>query len=241
MRVNTARDAALGGIIDITSHYKFGRTLVLGALDTNEDVWEVGGAYTGFNATVAEKITAVSSSASDTAVQITFQGLDGNYNSIEETVTLTGQTPILTNKTFLRAPRAFVSGATALVGNVTYGQATTTANVFGSILAIYGQTNIACFTVPEGKDCLIIGLDFSMARDGNVSGSATVALQRRDEGKAWRTFNVTAISTSVPLRKDYATGIKLPEHTDIRARVIGMSGNSSFYTCEIEYLLIKNY
>ena len=234
------RNAAMGGLSYIKIKYKFGRTLVLASTVTNAEITELGGAYTGFNAVAAETISLVSSSASDTAVYITIEGLDANYNEISETVLLTGQTPKLTTLKFLRAARGYVAGATALVGNVTYKQSTTTANVFGIIYAVYGQTNIACFTVPEGYNCLIFGIEIGMARTGGAAGSASVTLQRRNTGKAWRSFRTDAITTSKGVSKEYAGGLVFPERCDIRARIIDISDNTTYFTCEIEYALFKN-
>jgi len=108
--------------------------------------WENTAAYTYPASAVAMSI--VSTSASDTAVQIIIYGLDINYNPINETVTLTGTTPVVTNTLFFRVNQLDVlpdsvnpvGVITAKNGGVTYGQ----------IAVDTGQSNMSVYTVPAG-------------------------------------------------------------------------------------------
>jgi hypothetical protein len=108
--------------------------------------WENTAAYTYPASAVAMSI--VSTSASDTAVEIIIYGLDINYNPINETVTLTGTTPVVTNTLFFRVNQLDVlpdsvnpvGVITAKNGGVTYGQ----------IAVDTGQSNMSVYTVPAG-------------------------------------------------------------------------------------------
>ena len=108
--------------------------------------WENTAAYTYPASAVAMSI--VSTSASDTAVKIIIYGLDINYNQINETVTLTGTTPVVTNTLFFRVNQLDVlpdsvnpvGVITAKNGGVTYGQ----------IAVDTGQSNMSVYTVPAG-------------------------------------------------------------------------------------------
>ncbi len=108
--------------------------------------WENTAAYTYPASAVAMSI--VSTSASDTAVKIIIYGLDINYNLINETVTLTGTTPVVTNTLFFRVNQLDVlpdsvnpvGVITAKNGGVTYGQ----------IAVDTGQSNMSIYTVPAG-------------------------------------------------------------------------------------------
>lgn len=108
--------------------------------------WENTAAYTYPASAVAMSI--VSTSASDTAVQIIIYGLDANYDQINETVTLTGTTPVVTTALFLRVNQLDVltnsvnpvGVITAKNGGVTYGQ----------IAVDTGQSNMSVYTVPAG-------------------------------------------------------------------------------------------
>ena len=108
--------------------------------------WENTAAYTYPASAVAMSI--VSTSASDTAVQIIIYGLDSNYKQINETVTLTGITPVVTTTLFFRVNQLDVQPdsvnpvgvITAKNGGVTYGQ----------IAVDTGQSNMSVYTVPVG-------------------------------------------------------------------------------------------
>lgn len=108
--------------------------------------WENTAAYTYPASAVAMSI--VSTSASDTAVQIIVYGLDINYKQINETVLLTGTTPVVTNTLFFRVNQLDVlpdsvnpvGVITAKNGGVTYGQ----------IAVDTGQSNMSVYTVPAG-------------------------------------------------------------------------------------------
>lgn len=108
--------------------------------------WENTAAYTYPASAVAMSI--VSTSASDTAVQIIIYGLDINYKQINETVLLTGTTPVVTNTLFFRVNQLDVlpdsvnpvGVITAKNGGVTYGQ----------IAVDTGQSNMSVYTVPAG-------------------------------------------------------------------------------------------
>lgn len=108
--------------------------------------WENTAAYTYPASAVAMSI--VSTSASDTAVKIIVYGLDANYNLINETVTLTGTTPVVTTTLFFRVNQLDVlpdsvnpvGVITAKNGGVTYGQ----------IAVDTGQSNMSVYTVPAG-------------------------------------------------------------------------------------------
>lgn len=108
--------------------------------------WENTAAYTYPASAVAMSI--VSTSASDTAVEIIVIGLDANYDVITETVLLTGTTPVVTTSLFLRVNQLDVlpdsvnpvGVITAKNGGVTYGQ----------IAVDTGQSNMSVYTVPAG-------------------------------------------------------------------------------------------
>ena len=108
--------------------------------------WENTAAYTYPASAVAMSI--VSTSASDTTVDIIVVGLDINYNVITETVRLTGTTPVVTTTLFFRVNQLDVlpnspnpvGVITAKNGGVTYGQ----------IAVDTGQSNMSVYTGPAG-------------------------------------------------------------------------------------------
>jgi hypothetical protein len=108
--------------------------------------WENTAAYTYPASAVAMSI--VSTSASDTAVKIIVYGLDANYNLINETVTLTGTTPVVTTTLFFRVNQLDVlPDSVNPVGVIT---AKNDGVTYGQIAVDTGQSNMSVYTVPAG-------------------------------------------------------------------------------------------
>ena len=154
--INIAR----GLIRGTTVIHKFGRNPSVGGAP--ETIWEQGGVYTYL--TVASTIYVYGADAQDGAAgtgarTVTVQGLDANYNAIEETLTVDGA---VSTKSFLRVFRAFVASAGSLQTNKGDLIISTGSSGGGTVLAkiatigtgtVYGQgqTNLALYTIPAGK------------------------------------------------------------------------------------------
>ena len=138
--------------------FKFGFNPDINGIE--ETIWDSGGIYAYPSAATVMKVS--SSSTNDTAAgtgarTIVVEGLDGDYNEVEEIVTLNGQTAVNTTTSFLRVNRAYVltagSGGTA-AGDIYVGVGTVTAGVPATIYAQItlgnNQTLMAIWTVPAG-------------------------------------------------------------------------------------------
>jgi hypothetical protein len=114
--------------------------------------WELNSAYVYPNALLA--MTAVSSSASDTAVTILILGLDGNYDRKSATVTLTGTTPVNIGEFFRINDVITLSGNA--VGNVTIANGGVT---YARMDAGTGKNQASIFTVPAGYEFYLYRID----------------------------------------------------------------------------------
>lgn len=148
-----------GLIPGVSAIHKFGRNPDIDIASGFEDLWNGGGTYTGFNATVAETVEVFSSNANDTllgtgARTLQLIGLDANLVEQEEIIELNGTTPVNSVNQYLRLDRAIVlTGGSGGVndGTLTGRQNVTTANVFFQLPIGGNRTLIACYTVPFGK------------------------------------------------------------------------------------------
>lgn len=139
--------------------HKFGRNPDIDTIDGFEDLWNVGGNYTGFDAIAAEVVEVFSSDASDTsagsgarAVQLV--GLGAGFVEQTEVVILNGTTPVNSVNSYIRLDRALVltaGSAGVNAGDIVGRQNVTTANVFFEVPSGGNRTLIACYTVPFGK------------------------------------------------------------------------------------------
>ena len=223
---------------------KFGRIPDIDSTNTNEDVWDGEGQYPGFLA-AATAMTVSSSSAEDTATTgtgawtVRVFGLNASFVEVVQDVTMTGLTAAALPLPLIRVYRMYVltAGATSgNVGNIWVGSgavvAGVPANKYAANLATVGQTLMATYTIPVRSSS---GQAYNggqivrwYANCGAVQAAfATVALQTREFGGAWRSRRVTGISEGGPLDEHMTFGVNVGTKTDIRVRVIANGANNT--------------
>lgn len=115
----------------------------------------------------ASILEVVSSNANDTAAgtgarTCFIQGLDSSLNTISETVTLNGTTPVQTVNTYFRVNRGFTptngTYGGANIGNITI-RVTGGGSTQAYIPAADGRIAMTHFTVPAGKKFLLRSVD----------------------------------------------------------------------------------
>ena len=233
----------------ITGHktiFKFGNNSdINGALET---IWSRGGLYVYPTSAIQMKVS--SSSANDAALgtgarTVSVQGLDQSYNEVAETVTLTGQTEVLTTNTFIRVFRAFVitagSGGTA-AGTIYVGTGTVTAGVPATVYAEIAlgdnQTTMATWTVPAGYTFFVYRGTFS-ASSNNVSQYILGKFMFRPFGGVFRNAADVTVNTGA-IQYDFELPLALPEKSDIEAQAIALSGSNFYVTASFEGVYILN-
>jgi hypothetical protein len=114
--------------------------------------WENSTSYVYPNTSLA--MTAVSDSASDTAVTILIAGLDSDYNRKTATATLTGDAPVNVGQFFRINDVITISGNA--VGNVTIANNDT---AYAKVSAETGKNQASIFTVPAGYEFYLYRID----------------------------------------------------------------------------------
>jgi hypothetical protein len=206
---------------------KFGTNPDVDIADVPEDIWEVGDEYEF--PTAARHTFIVSDDAADTSDgtggrTVTVWGLDDNYAEIRETVTLNGASQVRLSNDFRRVIRARV---------ITAGSDGVNA---GNIDVLHGSTVIARISPTLGSTLLAIytvAARFTFARIARAffealmpaNGTATVAIQVRPFGGAWRTEEYRALRQpgNTGLAIEYSGGIFLQPKDDVRCRVLTCS------------------
>jgi hypothetical protein len=233
----------------ITGHktiFKFGNNPdINGSLET---IWSRGGLYVYPTSAIQMKVS--SSSADDAALgtgarTVSVQGLDQNYNEVAETITLNGQTEVLTTNTFIRVFRAFVitagSGETA-AGTIYVGTGTVTAGVPATVYAEIAlgdnQTTMATWTVPAGYTFFVYRGTFS-ASSNNVSQYILGKFMFRPFGGVFRNAADVTVNTGA-IQYDFELPLALPEKSDIEAQAIALSGTNFYVTASFEGMYILN-
>lgn len=215
---------------------------------SEETVWDAGGIYSyPPSATV---MTVSSGSTNDTlagtgARTVFVQGLDADYNEIEETVSLNGQTGVSTSKSYLRVYRAYVvtagSGETA-AGNIYVGTGTLTlgvpANIYAQITLGENQTLMGIWTVPAGYTAFIDHFNVATGTT-NANQYITVRALQRNFGGVFRVILKQSIGSGGVADFIIRYPIRVEEKTDIEIRA-SSSGSNNLVSSDFSIVYILN-
>jgi hypothetical protein len=180
-------------------------------------------------------------SAGTGARTVEIEGLDSSWNVLTETVTMNGTTPVVTTGSFLRVYRARVvtAGSSGTnEGTITFTN-TTSSNIIAQISVDnsgFGQTLMACYTIPAGKTGYLISLDFSSSKDNEH----TFRLLTRDNtvtDAAWNTKEFANARGGFNQFRKYAIN-GFTEKTDLDLQAIASAASAA--SGGFELILIDN-
>ena len=226
--------------------YKFGYNPDVNG--DEETVWSQGGNYPWIDSAVTMFVS--SSSANDTnggtgANTILIQGLDGDYNEIEETVALNGQTQVATQLSYLRVYRAFVTlaGSSGTAGGTIYiGSSGASAGVpNGTVYANLGfgnQTQIAAYTVPAGYTLYLDDINFTAGLSQSQKIATCSFVSRAFGSNVFRTRFINVLQSNQLITK-FEYPQPFTEKTDLECRVFTNTSNNAI-GASFQGVLIKN-
>lgn len=231
LNLNIAR-----GLVKGTSfNHKFGAVPAL-SINTSGTIWDVNDTiYPWATYTAADVVNIERNSASDDGKMVTVQGLDANYNFVEETITISGADTVGTTE-FLRVNRAFIEDGETNVGDIDIEYAAAGGTTIARISAAKGQTLMAVYTVPAGYTAYITQGVASVQNGGNATGDMMVRYFGQDSFRVGHSFE---ISSGGPYFYPFSVPIAIPEKSDIDIRAFAR-GNNSRITSAFDMILIKN-
>jgi hypothetical protein len=218
-----------------------------GDLDTSEEsIWPDGG--TTPHPTVASVLKISSSDANDTSAgtgarTVLISGLDGDYNTVSETITLNGQTAVNTTNSFLYVNAFYVvtvgsGGANA--GTLYAGTGIVTsgvpATVYDLIAIGYNQRTTAHYCVPAGYTGYMVS---GLITAGQASGSTSVTAFLKQHGPdgILRVGAVTTLNNG-SVEYHFDPCYVIPEKNCVGATAIGSAANNSV-SAYFNIILIK--
>jgi len=224
--------------------YKFGFHPSVGSSEVT--ISDNGSDYDAL--TEASVIKVSSSNTNDTsdgtgARTVRLSGLDGDYNEVEETVTLNGQTAVNTTNSYLRIFRAKVLTAGTgekNAGDIHMGTGAVSSGVpatsIAKISSNENQTLMAVWTVPAGFTGYLYQVDFS----SNVQGSVylTARVKVREFGSVYQTKEKGTFTNNA-LRFDLELPTVITEKSDIKL-TCQASANTHAVSGSFIMLYIKN-
>lgn len=212
-----------------------------------EPIWADGSLTFPTEATVMK---VSSSSAADTATgvgarTVVLTGLDANWNTISETITLDGQTPVNTTKLFFRINGFVITSAGSSLtaaGNIYAGDGVVTAGVPATIYEYiplsWNARQTAVYTVPVGYTAFV---SYSRLTFAQVSGTSAVwGRVTITNSNNIKTATVSAVANNGVIEFNPIYPIQIPEKTLIMAEAMGDAANNYTSTI-IQLLLIKNF
>ena len=211
-----------------------------------EQVWPLG--TIKVLPTAAATASVVSSSAADGvggtgARTVIFQGLDANYDEVQEEVTMDGITPVVTTTSWLRMNVGFAAD----VGSGGINAGNITASIGGNaqvfIEANEGQSHQLDWCVPAGHTYLI-DVYSTIIGDTGVDAIQVLGQIRlydetapTDNYQSWRTLSDLYMPETSRINTGSVTAI--PQKTDIRA-LVTTNGNNHAASQVIDGYLVRN-
>jgi len=182
-----------------------------------ETIWNNGGTYAFLSS--EQQLSVVSTDAADT-MDLLIQGLDGDYNQVTETITLTGTDSVTTTNSFLRVNNAIIlSGENA--GDIT-GSYTTTDVFF--IEAGLGTTQACVYTVPAGRSLYLFRIDLT---SGTVNANKYLTYRNRIDASNGRVLRVAEATWQTGQQSfDRQVPFKITEKTDFQFECKSSSGDN---------------
>jgi hypothetical protein len=209
-------------------------------------LWSQNTIYTYLSTAAVMQIS--SSSANDAAAgtgarTVAIYGLDANYNQINETVTLNGQTAVNTTNSFLRVFHLAVVTAgsgEAAAGTIYAGTGTVTAGVPAVVYGVYtsGNGSTACiWTVPAGYTAYIT--DYSAGYGNAITAYGTAFLAVRPFGSVFDTASQVRVSNGSQGWITFNYPILVEEKSDIEIRANSTTASANV-VAEFQIVYIKN-
>lgn len=232
---------ASGNVTGASFIHKFGLAPDFATTDGEVSVWDgandsdIGVFSYTYSSTAA--IDSISSSNNSDTQNVEIQGLDSDYNSVTQTVALTGQTRKALTTNLIRVFRMKNVGSTNFAGFIycyentplSSGVPIDTSKIRASVDDGTNQTLMAIYTVPAGKTGYM--QDWYAATAGsNKASNYIIKVKARPFGQVFQTKHVSSISDSGSshVQHNYTEPEVFIEKTDIEITVqmtaVGASG-----------------
>lgn len=223
------------GLVKGTSYvHKFGAVPSL-STNTTGTIWDINDTVYPWSAwATAGTITVDRADTGDAGKQVTVVGLDGNYNPLTETVTLTNATGNVSTNSFIRVFRAFIVDGTTNVGLVSIKRNGTTV---AAITAGKGQTLMAVYTIPAGHTGYLMKGTCTAQAGADGTGDMYVRYFGQSSFRVGHSFEVSGAGGQYMY--EFATPIVIPAKSDIDVRIATRSNNGR-YTAAFDLILIKD-
>lgn len=216
------------GVVKGTSHlHKFGAIPSL-SNNTTATIWDGANVYPWSAFDTANTASVSSDNSNDNTKVVTVQGLDDNYEFVEEQITI----PSTGSVSFKRINRAFISSGTTNEGEISIDVNSTTV---AAILDDLGQTLMSVYTVPANTTLYMTKLVVS------ADASATIFMYKKfPTEEAFRIAHTGELFSGL-YEYHFDFPLAVPATTDIDLQATSKSGGGNArITASFDALLIED-
>ncbi len=208
------------------------------AQNVEESIWVEGGVYPWSSLNGGHNLYVISTSTADTGQSIYIEGLDSDFNLINDTVTTNGTSAVTTTKSFSRIHTATIVAGQANVGEVTFRLESGTGTVVAHIRAGFSITKLSQYTVPAGKTAYILVGDTTSFRGGSGNIGSVVKMMVRPYNSVFLVAHISEVVNGF-YRYDFPVPMRISEKSDIDIRGIA-DGNGTQMSCNYDIILVNN-
>jgi hypothetical protein len=228
---------AQGLISGYSFNHKFGAVPGMGN-NTTGTVWDINNTVYPWSALSTPTVVNVErNDIADNGLIVTVQGLDSNWNFVEENITITG-TDQVGSTLFLRVNRAFVTdGGSSNAGDIDIEAGSAGETTVARITTGQGQTLMGVYTIPAGKTGYLLKGNASAEANKDASGFMYVRYSNQTTFRVGHTFEFAGVGG--PYDYEFLVPIPIPEKSDIDVR-IRTRDNNGRYTVSFDVLLVDN-
>lgn len=228
---------------------QFGSAQNIDSGDVPIDIWSLADIYPQytFPSNLGETMYICSSSALDTTT-VSIQGLDENFESKQQNITLQGNTVLTLNGKWTRINQIFNYDSSDIAGNVyVFTNTTVIDGVPQSGTAIksviengFNQSLVGIYTVPRKRVFHATSYQISCdAKNANTLVNATVEFAvRMNVNGIFRTQEIIAISNYCPANVNLQMPFPIVGPADIKPTIRSLTTNSVEIHCTFDGMLL---
>lgn len=230
-------EVAQGIISGYSFNHKFGAAPNM-SIDTTGSVWDINDTIYPWAALDTPAVVNIErNDAADNGLIVTVQGLDSNWNVVQENITITGADQVGTTL-FRRVNRAFVTDTgTSNVGDIDIEAGAAGGTTVARITAGLGQTLMGVYTIPAGKTAYLLKGNASAENEKDASGFMFVRYFEQTTFRVGHTFEFSG--TGGAYNYEFIIPLPIPEKSDIDVRITTRD-KSGRYTVSFDVLLVDN-
>jgi len=219
---NMQLGVAKGQFDDISHAHPSGAVPAMSQNQTGT-IWDVNDTvYPWASWATAGTLSIPAVNASDNGKTVTIVGLDGNYDMLTESVTVSSSVAVTTTAEFKRVNRAYVgNGSATNVGNINIQKGGVTV---ARITANNGQTAMAVYTVPAGYTGYILQGAASCQSGADATGNMFVRYFGEASFRVGHSFEVSGSGGAYLY--EFCIPVKIPAKSDIDIRASVRSNNA---------------